>query len=119
MDMSKFAQSESNDLKAKDFIGKNLKVKISQVEIRKFPATDKMPASEKPALHFEGRDKTLVLNATNVQTLISAYGQSDSDWVGRTIGLSVADYTNKGYGHGWIVTALDIEPPEFDDDIPW
>jgi hypothetical protein len=120
MDMSKFAQSESNDLKAADFVGKNLKVTISRVEIRHFDATEKMAANDKPALHFEGKgEKTLVLNATNTKTLCEAYGSESDGWVGKQIGLSVADYTSKGFGHGWVVTPLDVPPPEFDDDIPW
>jgi hypothetical protein len=106
MDMSKYGQSESNDLKAKDFVGKNLKVTISKWEIRQFPATDKMPANEKPVLHFEGKEKTLVLNATNVNKLCEAYGHD-------------ADYTSKGFGHGWVVTPLDVTPPDFDDEIPF
>jgi hypothetical protein len=119
MDMSKYGQSESNDLKAKDFVGKNLKVTISKWEIRQFPATDKMPANEKPVLHFEGKEKTLVLNATNVNKLCEAYGHDGDDWIGKQVGLTVADYTSKGFGHGWVVTPLDVTPPDFDDEIPF
>lgn len=119
MDMSKYSQSDSKDLKAADFIGKNLKVVISAVEIRKYPATDDKPANEKPVLSFEGKDKGLVLNATNTKVLCKAYGNDDEGWVSHEIGLSTADYTDKGYGHGWVVTPLDVEPEDFDDDIPF
>lgn len=119
MDMSKYGQSDSNDLKASDFIGKNLKVVISRVEIRNFEANEKMPANSKPALHFEGKEKTLVLNATNTKTLCEAYGSDSEGWIGKQIGLTVADYTAKGFGHGWVVTPLDVEPPSFDDEIPF
>lgn len=119
MDMSKYSQSDSNDLKAADFIGKNLKVKISKVEIRNFEASEKMAANSKPALHFEGKEKQLVLNATNTKTLCDAYGSDSDAWIGREIGLTVADYTHKGFGHGWVVTPLDVEAPEFDDEIPF
>jgi hypothetical protein len=119
MDMTKYSQGDSNDLKAVDFIGKNLKVVISKVEIRNFEATEKMPANSKPCLHFEGKEKTLVLNATNTKTLCEAYGADSDGWIGKQVGLTVADYTSKGFGHGWVVTALDVEPPAFEDDIPF
>jgi len=118
-DMTKYAGNESDDLKAKEFIGKNLKVKISGVTVREYEATEDKPANSKPVLAFEGKDKGLVLNATNTQILITAYGMDDDSWVGHEIGLTVKDYSAKGYGHGWIITPLDIEAPDFDDDIPF
>ncbi len=119
MDMTKYASSESNDLKAKDFIGKNLKVVISNVEVRNYPETEDRPASSKPVLSFKGKEKTLVLNATNTKTLCEAYGTEDTGWIGHEIGLSVADYTGKGFGHGWVVRPLDVAEPEFEDQIPF
>ena len=117
MDMTKYSQSDSKDLKAADFIGKNLKVVISAVEVRNFEATEKFPANSKPAVSFEGKDKQLILNPTNTKTLCKAYGDDSDNWIGHEIGLSVADYTDKGFGHGWVVTPLDVEPEDFDDDI--
>ena len=119
MDMSKYSQSDSNDLKAVDWIGRNLKVVISDVTIRNFEATEKQPANSKPSLSFEGKDKTLILNATNTKILCDAYGDDSDKWINHEIGLSVADYTAKGFGHGWVVKALDIDPTSFDDDIPF
>ena len=80
MDMSKFAQSDSKDLKAADFIGKNLKVVISGVEIRNYPADGDKPANSKPVLSFVGKEKGLVLNATNTKILCKAYGNDDDGW---------------------------------------
>ena len=117
--MSQYGTSDGTDLKAVDFIGKNLKVVISGVEIRKYPAKDDQAATEKPALSFEGKEKTLVLNATNTKVLIKAYGEFDTDWIGHEIGLTTADYTDKGFGHGWVVSPLDVEPEDFDDSIPF
>jgi hypothetical protein len=119
MDMTKYSRSEGSDLKAVDFIGKNLKVVISGVEIREYPAKDDQPANSKPALSFEGKDKQLVLNATNTKILCRAYGDDSDGWSGHEIGLTTADYTDKGYGHGWVVKPLDVEEPDFDDDIPF
>lgn len=117
--MTKYSQSDSKDLKAADFIGKNLKVVISAIEIRDYPANEKQAASSKPVLSFEGKGKQLVLNATNTKTLCNAYGDDSDSWLTHEIGLTVADYTDKGFGHGWIVTPLDVEPADFDDDIPF
>ena len=119
MDMSKYGQSDSNDLKAADFIGKNLKVVIDKVTLRNFEASEKMPANSKPSLSFVGKEKGLVLNATNTKTLCDAYGDDSDSWIGHEIGLTVEDYTAKGFGHGWIVKPLDVEEPDFDDDLPF
>lgn len=118
MDMSQYTSSEGSDLKAKDFIGKNIKVRISDVSIRDYPETEDNPASSKPVLSFEGKEKVLVLNATNTKILCDGYGADSESWKGREIGLTVADYTDKGFGHGWVVTPLDLPPPTFEDDIP-
>lgn len=119
MDMTKYSQSDSKDLKAAEFIGKNLKVIISAVEIRDYPASEGRPANSKPALSFKGKDKTLVLNASNTKILCDAYGADSNSWLGHEIGLSVKDYSDKGFGHGWVVTPLDVAPPTFNDEIPF
>ena len=116
-DMTQYASGDSKDLKAKDFIGKNLKAKIESVTIRDYPATDDHPASSKPALSFVGKEKTLVLNTSNTKILCDAYGKDSEDWVNHEIGLTVKDYTDKGFGHGWVVTPLDVKAPEFEDEI--
>ena len=115
VDMSQYSSSENSDLKAKDFVGKSLKVKIAEVTIRDYPATDDQPASSKPVLSFEGKEKVLVLNATNTKSLCTAYGDDSDEWLNREIGLTVADYTDKGFGHGWVVTPLDVPAPTFED----
>lgn len=43
---------------------------------------------DKPVVTFESGAK-FTLNATNVNTLIKAYGPNDHDWVGKTIELAV------------------------------
>ena len=120
MDMSKFkAEGNSSDLKAKDFIGKNLKLKIERVETVTYPADEKQPEQTRPVLYFIGKDKRLVLNGTNVKILCAAYGDDSEKWLGHHIGLSTVDYTAKGYGHGWVIKPLDVELETFDDDIPF
>ena len=117
MDMSKFKGSEnSDDLKAKDFIGKNLKLTIERVDTVTYPANENQPEQTKPALYFVGKSKRLILNPTNTETLCNAYGDDSEGWAGKEVALTTKDYTDKGFGHGWIVSALEVE---FDDDIPW
>jgi len=119
MDMTKYASSESKDLKAADYIGQNLRAKISGVTEVHFEATDEKPAQDRGKLQFEGREKGLVLNPSNTKILIGAYGATSEDWVGHEIGLTTVDYTAKGFGHGWLVKPLDVAEPEFNDDIPF
>ena len=120
MDMSKFkSDGNSSDLKAKDFIGKSFTLKIERVETVTYPANEKQPEQTKPVLYFIGKDKRLVLNGTNTDILCGAYGDDSEGWVNHEIGLSTADYTAKGFGHGWVVKPLDVEPEAFDDDIPF
>ncbi len=116
VDMSKYSGGESKFLKAKDFEGQNLKVVIDRLEEAHFEANDFGPATNKPILYFKGKERGLVVNASNVQILIEAYGSDSDSWSGRQIGLSTKKYEK---GTGWIVTPLDVEPPEFNDDIPF
>ena len=116
VDATKYGQTASNDLKAADFAGKNMKLVISDVEERHYDARGAQPASDKLALHFEGREKTLVLNKTNTRTLINAYGPETEGWAGKSVGLTTQETE---LGEGWVVQALDAPPPEFDDEIPF
>ena len=116
-DMSKYASSDSKDLKAADFRGKNLKVFIKNVSTRTYPARDDQSEQTKPVLEFEGKEKVLVLNAGNTRILCEAYGPMDSDWLGHEVGLSTKDY--EGFGTGWVIQPLDVEGPEFSDEIPF
>jgi len=101
----------------KHWLNKHIRGDMTDDEYRQWK--DNQPASSKPALSFEGKEKQLVLNPTNTKTLCSAYGDDSDGWIGHEIGLTVADYTDKGFGHGWIVKPLDIKEPDFDDDIPF
>jgi len=116
MDMNKYAVTESNDLKAADFKGKNLKVVIERVEVRHYDARNEQPAADKPVLHFVGKEKTLVLNKTNTKYLIGAYGPDSDSWINQEIGLSTHETE---LGTGWIVTPLNVQPPDYNDDIPF
>ena len=112
--MKQFSASESKHLKAKDFLGKNMKVVVATVQIVEFEATQDAPASTKSVLTFEGKEKGLVLNPTNNDVMCKAYGEDGDNWIGKQIALSTKEYDT--YPPGWIVQALDVE---FDDEIPF
>ena len=86
IDMSKYAEGESKYLKADQLKGKEARVTIESVHIETFEQTGK-PDQEKPVLKFAGKDKLLVLNVTNVQTLVDNYGSMDVDWIGKEVRL--------------------------------
>ena len=117
MDMTKYAQTDSNDLKAKNFIGKRLKLVISKVDTVHYEADKDNPASDRGVLYFEGKEKRVVLNATNTETLCTAYGYESDGWTGHEIELTVADYTSKNFGYGWVVRPLDVKEADFDSEI--
>jgi hypothetical protein len=114
MDMTQFAGSESNWLKAEDIKGKNVKAVIREVSAVHFDAQNDKPAQDKAALKFEGREKGVILNATNTKILINAYGKDSEKWLGKEIGLTTKEY--EGFGSGIVVVILDAD---FDDDIPF
>ena len=117
MDMSKYkGEGNTTDLKAADFIGKNLKVVISKVDSVTYPAREDQQEQTKACLYFEGKEKRLVLNGTNTGKLCVAYGNDSGDWIGKELSLTTLDFTSKGFGHGW-----DVQPlgQDFDDDIPF
>ncbi len=118
VDMSRFNPTGGNadDLKAADFLGKNLKVVIESVGEVTFPANDFGPEKTRPTLHFVGKDKKLVLNPTNNETLCKAYGEDSGDWIGKEVGLTTKEYKAEGFPPGWIVTPLEVE---FDTEIPF
>ena len=87
MDMSIYGQGPSTDLKAADFKGKNLKVVISEVGTRTYPAKDGQREQTKTTLNFEGKEKTLVLNTTNGNSIAEALGWETQGWIGKQIEL--------------------------------
>ena len=114
MDMTKYAGSESDWLKAADIKGKNVSVVIESVGEIHFDAKEGQAAQEKATLRFVGKDKGVVLNATNTNTLIEAYGPDSDKWIGKEIGLNTKEY--EGFADGIVVVILDAD---YSDDIPF
>lgn len=51
---------------------------------------------KKPVISFQGKEKTLVCNKTNWNTLIDLYGSETNDWIGKRIKLLALPVEFKG-----------------------
>lgn len=71
----------STYVKAADLGGKNARLIIRSVTM------ETVGNEQKPIMYFEKRDKGLVLNRTNANTISLVYGQNTDDWVGGEIEL--------------------------------
>lgn len=91
MDMSQYAGSESKYLKASDLQGERPTVVISEVNLVEFD-DDEKGKHKRPTLTFEGKEKQLVLNATNCEEIIRAFGPDSDSWRGQQVQLSSKYY---------------------------
>ena len=71
----------SRFLKAPDLKGRAVPAKIDKVE------TELLGEKEKAVLSFENKQKKLVLNKTNANTLAVAYGDDTDRWPGKPVVL--------------------------------
>ena len=72
---------KSKYLKAEDLRGKDISVTIDRVEMASMPN-----GQPKPAVFFKDKDKGLVLNKTNFNTIAKVIGIDDTDdWNGHQI----------------------------------
>lgn len=98
----------SNYIKAAD-IGDHkpiVKIAFCKIETLGFEGDQE----EKPVLGFEGKEKKMVLNVTNNNTLIDMFGFDTEDWIGKSITLCTALATFKGKS----TMALRIVPQRVD-----
>jgi len=91
MDMTQYAGSESKYLKASDLQNGRPTVIIENIDLLEFDDEEK-GKHVKPTLKFQGKDKRLVLNATNCEEMIRAFGADSDGWIGKKIGLSTKYY---------------------------
>lgn len=63
-------------------------------------------------LKFQGKDKSMVLNATNRKTLTLAYGALTKEWPGKQVTLYVQDGVKKPGARGETTTGLRIRIPD-------
>lgn len=94
----------SKYLKADD-IGKN-EVKVTMDRIEMVSLGD--GEDEKPVLHFKGKDKGMVINATNWDRIAYTYGDESDDWPGNSIVL----YTELVSFRGKTGPALRVKAPQ-------
>jgi hypothetical protein len=111
-DMKQFTGGESKHLKAKDFLGKTLRAVIRDVQFVEFDSENGV--DKKAILFFADKEKGLVLNPTNTETLGNAYGWDSDGWLGKQVQMNTKEYEN--FAPGWILTPLDVE---YDDEIPF
>jgi arabinogalactan endo-1,4-beta-galactosidase len=64
----------SKYLKASDLQGRDVKVIMANVE------REKLGDDMKLVLYFKGKEKGVVLNKTNSNTIVDAYGDDTDDW---------------------------------------
>ena len=70
-------------LKQEDLQGKAIKVVISSVDLEEIKDQDTGKTEKKLVMHFEGKEKTLIVNKTNCETLEQITGTDDYDaWAG-------------------------------------
>ena len=87
---SDYAYGNSTYMKADEIAGRVIRAKISTVEDVEFEK------GIKPVLGFEGRDKQLVVNATNFDALSEGLGPNTNNWPGHTILLRGEKITFQG-----------------------
>lgn len=118
----------SQYLKAVDLKKQTVRVSIDRV------AMEDIGSENKPILYFKGKDKGLVLNKTNSNSLVYLFGDETDDWRGREVELfpMLVDFQGRQVEAIRLrpvgapataprVTAAHSEanPPPPDDDIPF
>ena len=117
-------------IKAEDLGGRAVRITIERVELEDIKGNDGK-TERKLVVHFAGKDKGLVLNRTNADSLNEIFGTDDYDmWSGPVVlfpdtttfgGKKVACVrikANAGNGAAAPVREPDPEPVT-DDDIPF
>ena len=93
----------SQFLKAADLQGRRATVTIAGVTM------EDIGSDTKPVLHFQGKDKGLVLNKTNANMITEIVGSDETDdWKGKRVTL----YPTKTDFQGKRVDAIRIDYPE-------
>jgi hypothetical protein len=108
----------SKYLRAADLQGKQATVVISHATM------ETIGDDELPVLYFSGKEKGLVLNKTNANTIANVFGDDTEDWRGGEIVLFETTVDFQGKTMPTIrcrVPPRKPEPktPEIDDEIPF
>ena len=92
----------SKYLKTADLQGRAVRVTIERFEIEEVGDGDR-----KPVLYFANKDRGIVLNRTNADTVSAAYGEETDEWIGQTIEL----YPDKTRFAGKMVDCIRVRVP--------
>lgn len=107
-------KSTSGWLKAADLpAGKSVSVTIESVDL------ENVGEDQKLVVHFEGKEKALVLNKTNAAEIGASYGDDTDDWTGKELYLFVKQVSFQGQMVPAIRVGTPIPQPEEDDPIPF
>ena len=96
----------SKYLRAADLQGMKVPVTISGVSMTEFEDNGKKES--KAVIHFEGKEKGMVMNKTNAMTIAAAYGDDTDNWPGQKVIL----YSAKVNFGGEMKDALRVELPQ-------
>jgi hypothetical protein len=85
------AAFSSKYLKASDLQGRDVTVKMGRVE------QEKVGDDMKLVIYFQGKERGMILNKTNANSIADAYGGETEDWYGKTIILfeQMVDFQGK------------------------
>lgn len=89
-------------LKAADLQGRDVVVTISHIKMEKIDNKDR------PILYFDGKERGLALNKTNLNNIIHLYGDETDNWRGAQITLyeAMVDYQGRS------TPAIRVKPPQ-------
>jgi hypothetical protein len=110
-----YAYGQSKYLRAADLLGKTSRVIIENVEDVQFDEK-----GVKPVLTFAGKQKRLVVNATNFDILAAGISNNTTKWVGHAIVLKGTKVRFKGglVDSIQVEVAAPLKKADFDDDLP-
>jgi hypothetical protein len=118
---SNYAYGQSKFMRADEWVGKRERVTITAVDDVEFEQ------GLKPVLTFEGQDKRLVINASNFDALMDAFGNNTTKWVGHDVVLAGVKVRFKGRSVDSIRVSVPTQAakstpdaePDFDDEVPF
>ena len=102
MNVNEFVQSQY--LKGYDLAGKTVPVTIKSLTVETVGKPGQQ--EEKPVLWFEGADRGLICNKTNLVAVARLYGPETDGWAGKRI--SLRPETVKAFGDTHLVIRIGI-----------
>ena len=90
-------------IKASDLQGRTFKLTIHDVTLEQF-----QDGTQKPAVWFVGREKAMILNKTNAETIAAMYGEETDTWKGRELEV----FSMKVQGPNGIVDGIRVRIPD-------